>query len=90
MMEFSFADKDVLEYAKGQETLASGADDAAKKKFADAQRKVEHIIMSSLSMELGEQVMNKGEMQAELGRAATRQQHVPVEGSARRAERGRA
>ncbi|KAE9083277.1 hypothetical protein PF010_g21275 [Phytophthora fragariae] len=37
MMEFVFADKDVLEYATGKETLASSADDAAKKKFADAQ-----------------------------------------------------
>jgi hypothetical protein len=59
MMEFAFADKDVLDYATGKETLASGADDAAKKKFADAQMKVEHLIMASLSMELGQQVMNK-------------------------------
>ncbi|KAE8902981.1 hypothetical protein PF005_g14042 [Phytophthora fragariae] len=58
-MEFAFADKDVLEYATGKETLASGADDAAKKKFADAQMKVEHLVMTSLSMELGQQVMNK-------------------------------
>ncbi|KAE8995709.1 hypothetical protein PR003_g20217 [Phytophthora rubi] len=49
MMEFGFADKDVLEYATGKETLASSADDAAKKKFADAQMKVEHLIMASVT-----------------------------------------
>ncbi|KAG2768463.1 hypothetical protein PC129_g23631 [Phytophthora cactorum] len=31
MMEFSFADKEVLEYAKGAVTLASGASDVDKK-----------------------------------------------------------
>ncbi|KAG2790970.1 hypothetical protein PC129_g22497 [Phytophthora cactorum] len=49
-MEFSFADKEVLEYAKGEVTLASGASDVDKKKFNDGQMKVEHIIMASLSM----------------------------------------
>ncbi|KAG3051395.1 hypothetical protein PI124_g23959 [Phytophthora idaei] len=58
-MEFSFADKEVLEYAKGEVTLASGASDVAKKKFNDAQMKVDHIIMASLSMELGQQAMIK-------------------------------
>ncbi|KAG2782971.1 hypothetical protein PC129_g10780 [Phytophthora cactorum] len=59
MMEFSFAEKEVLEYAKGDVTLASGASNADRKQFNEAQMEVEHIIMVSLSMELGQQVMIK-------------------------------
>lgn len=59
MMELSFADKSVLEDANGDKTLSSGASDAEKKTFKDAQMKVKHVIMSSLSMDLGQQVMTK-------------------------------
>lgn len=54
-----FAEKEGLAYAKGDETLAPGASDTDKKKFNNAQMKVEHIIMASLSMELGQQAMIK-------------------------------
>ncbi|KAG2990305.1 hypothetical protein PC121_g21646 [Phytophthora cactorum] len=59
MMEFSVADKEVLEYAKGEVTLASGASDVDTKMFNNTQMKVDHIIMALLSMELGQQVMIK-------------------------------
>lgn len=59
MMEIAFEDKNVLEYASGTKTLASNATDEEKSKFKEGQVKVKQIIMSSLSMELGQQVMMK-------------------------------
>ncbi|POM76986.1 Hypothetical protein PHPALM_5708, partial [Phytophthora palmivora] len=59
MMELTFAEKDILEYANGEKTLADAPTDDEKKTFKNAQIKVKHTIMSSLSMELGQQVMTK-------------------------------
>ncbi|EEY61964.1 uncharacterized protein PITG_13941 [Phytophthora infestans T30-4] len=59
MMEIAFDDKNVLEYASRTKTLASNATDEEKSKFKEGQVKVKQIIMSSLSMELGQQVMMK-------------------------------
>ncbi|KAF4033579.1 gag-polypeptide of LTR copia-type [Phytophthora infestans] len=58
-MEIAFEDKNVLEYASGTKTLASNATDGEKSKFKEGQVKVKQTIMSSLSMELGQQVMMK-------------------------------
>ncbi|OWZ08505.1 hypothetical protein PHMEG_00018938 [Phytophthora megakarya] len=59
MMELTFAEKDILEYAIGDKTLPTGASDAEKKVFNDSQIKTKLVIMSSLSMEIGQQVMSK-------------------------------
>ncbi|KAF4038741.1 hypothetical protein GN244_ATG09076 [Phytophthora infestans] len=59
IMEFAFADKEVLPNVKEDATFASGANDADNNKFNILQMKAEHIIMASLSMKLGQQGMIK-------------------------------
>ncbi|KAE9361902.1 hypothetical protein PF008_g583 [Phytophthora fragariae] len=59
MMEIVLEEKGVLKYATGDKPLAVGANDAENKTFGDTQVKVKQIIMSSLSMELGQQVVTK-------------------------------
>ncbi|EGZ26576.1 hypothetical protein PHYSODRAFT_472802 [Phytophthora sojae] len=59
MMMIALEDKGVMDYATGKKTLATAASDDEKNTFGESQVKVKQIIMSSLSMELGQQVMTK-------------------------------
>ncbi|EGZ27671.1 hypothetical protein PHYSODRAFT_293443 [Phytophthora sojae] len=54
MMMIAFEEKDVLDFATGKKTLADAKDQA---EFDRVQVKIKSIIMASLSMELGQQVM---------------------------------